>query len=90
MFLKVLKIQPYSLAFFSSKYIKWNTFSTKVGRSINKALEMLLNVLSLVQVFAWLKTLKGFKASADTLLKGPTLMAENQDGRGSCKPERNT
>lgn len=51
---------------------------------------MLLNVFSLVQVFAWLKTLKGFKASADTLLKGPTLMAENQDGRGSCKPERNT
>lgn len=41
---------------------------------------MLLNVLSLVQVFAWLKTSKGFKASADTLLKGPTLMAENQDG----------
>lgn len=48
-------------------------FSTKVGRRINKALEMLLNVLSLAQVFAWPKTSKGFKPSSDTLLKGPTL-----------------
>lgn len=43
-----------------------------------------------MKVFAWLKTPKGFKP-ADTLLKGPTLMAEDQDGLWlMCKPEGNT
>lgn len=51
---------------------------------------MLLNILSFVKVFAWLKTSKGFKP-VDTVLKGPILMAENQDGLWlMCKPEGNT